>query len=458
MSTTIFAAIDVGSSELSMKIFEVSKKTGLKELEHIRHQIELGADTYKYGKIRYPLVQELCEVLRGFAAKMKEYDIHDYQAYATSAIREASNNILILDQIKLTSGIKVKILSNSEQRFLSYMAITLNEPKFPSIIEKDTALIDVGSGSTQISLFHKGYLYHTQNISIGTLRIRELLGSLEHKTDNYQNLITEYISNELITYYELFLPSTKIESAIAIGCNPREIILTKLLNEIKPKNTYFIPVTLCDGIAVELAGRKHKILPTRNFSDDIIYCARNIAKRFHCNMAHINNVEFLSIQIFDGIRKLHGLGKRERLILQLAVILHTCGDFINMNTSRENAYQIVSSSELIGLSDLEKDMVAHIVRYTTDTFPKYTQLVNGFSKDTYLTISKLFAIFIIANALDKSHRQKLSNLKVAVKQNTLTICVNTLEDITLECGLFEKKAEFFEEVYGIKPCIRQKRS
>ena len=102
-------------------------------------------------------------------------------------------------------------------------------------------------------------------------------------------------------------------------------------------------------------------------------------------------------------------------------------------------------------------MVAELVRYTVDTFPKFSPDMDGAKKDVYIKLSKLFAIFSIANALDKSHKQKFSDVKISLKQNILMITTNTVEDITLEYGLFDDKANFFEEVYGIKPCIKQKR-
>lgn len=509
MAFTTFAAIDVGSNELSMKIFQISKINGIQELEHVRHAIPLGADTYKYKKIRYELVDELCEVLTEFAEKMNEYQITDYLAYATSAIREASNSILILDQIKLRSGIKVKILSNSEQRFLCYKAIALKTDSFQKIIEKGTAIVDVGSGSIQISLFQYGCLKQTQNIKLGSLRVRELLSSLESQTDNYQRLISEYIDNELITFFELFLRDQKIEQVIATGDQinlllnltgkqadmepvsakalkehvssflykpidaltnksnvskeqlslliPTALIYYKIFEETNAKQIYFSGITLCDGIAAEYAERKEKIQSDHDFTNDIICCAKNMADRYHCNRAHTDNVTYLALNLFDSIRKIHGLGKRERLLLEIAIILHNCGDYIDLNHCKENSYQIIMSTELIGLSHKEREIVAQLVHYSTDNFPRFSHYMDGIDKDTYIKLSKLFAIFVIANALDKSHTQKFSDVKISLKQNKLTITADTTEDITLEYGLFDEKASFFEEVYGIKPCIKQKR-
>ena len=65
----------------------------------------------------------MCQVLEEFVQIMKSYKVKDYRAYATSAMREAHNRQIILDQIRVRTGLTVRIISNSEQRFISYKAI-----------------------------------------------------------------------------------------------------------------------------------------------------------------------------------------------------------------------------------------------------------------------------------------------------------------------------------------------
>lgn len=529
MSQTTFAAIDVGSNEVSMKIYEVSKKNGIKELDHVRHTIELGADTYSIGKISHSLVDELCNVLIGFTKKMKEYDIADYSACATSAIREAQNQLLILDQIKLSSDLKVKVLSNSEQRFLLHKAIALKENDFNTIIQKGTAIVDVGAGSIQISLFNQGSLLTTQNIKLGSLRIRELLSDMEYQTSDYNRLISEYIDNDIQTFKELFFHQIEIKHIIGIGENLTEFIrnsyemfqrnsfapgslsesqvpldpnLCDRINRIdfeqfyqnllstsidlishklgipKEQATLIIPTamiyyqmfevtnaefmwlpgsTLCDGLVADYAEKKEKILPSHEFTQDIIGTARNIAKRYLCNEPHFSFVERMSLHLFDQMKKIHGLGKRERLLLQIASILHSCGEFINMNNVADNSYHIIMSSEIIGLSHSEREMVANLARYNTEQFPVVTEDKLSYEREQYITLCKLTAILQIANALDKSHKQKFDTVRIQYKNNEMMMYAETLQDITLEQGLIHKKAYFFEEVYGIRPVLKRKK-
>lgn len=78
MAAHLFAAIDVGSFELEMGIYETTSRNGLREIDHLRHVISLGRDTYHTGKISYHLVDEMCQVLEEFAQVMKSYQVEDY--------------------------------------------------------------------------------------------------------------------------------------------------------------------------------------------------------------------------------------------------------------------------------------------------------------------------------------------------------------------------------------------
>ena len=129
MAVKTFAAIEVGSSQLSMKIYEISKKLGFKELDHGRYSIGLGVDTYSKGVIGFEKVNELCEVLKKFRFKMDEYQVDDYYAVGGSALREAKNRDLIVDQIFIKTGLKVDIISNAQQRFFILKSVAYKMKK-----------------------------------------------------------------------------------------------------------------------------------------------------------------------------------------------------------------------------------------------------------------------------------------------------------------------------------------
>lgn len=142
-----------------------------------------------------------------------------------------------------------------------------------------------------------------------------------------------------------------------------------------------------------------------------------------------------------------GLSKRERLILELAAMLHDCGKYISIHNAAECSYNIIMATEIIGLSHREREMLAQVVKYNTTPM----------EPETDLTVIKLTAILRVANALDRSHKQKMQDCRFELKDSELMISTKSKEDIALEKGLFVDKAEFFEEVYGIKPVIKQKK-
>ena len=78
-------------------------------------------------------------------------------------------------------------------------------------------------------------------------------------------------------------------------------------------------------------------------------------------------------------------------------------------------------------------------------------------KETYLKIAKLTAILKLANGLDRSHKQKFKDIKISLRDHELIITVNTNEDITLEKGMLGDRADFFEEVFSVRPVIKQRR-
>lgn len=216
MAVKTFAAIDVGSYELSMKIFEVSKARGIHEIDHIRHSIDMGTETYITGKLGYERAEELCRILGEFRDIMKSYQVETYKAYGTSAIREMKNKAILLDQVEQRTGIKIDVLSNSEQRFLDYKSIAFQGEEFLKIIENPTAIVDIGGGSIQISLFDKDILVSTQNMKLGVLRLRERLQHLEASFGKYESLVEEMVESQMDVYKKLYLKERQIKNIIVV--------------------------------------------------------------------------------------------------------------------------------------------------------------------------------------------------------------------------------------------------
>ena len=198
---------------------------------------------------------------------------------------------------------------------------------------------------------------------------------------------------------------------------------------------------------------------SHNFEQDILDCARDINKRYHGIEYRTRGRELTALTIFDHMKKRQGLTKRDRLLLQLAAILSECGRYVSFTSVGESSYNIIMVTEIIGLSHIEREIVANIVKYSTERFGYFAILgMPSLDKESYLKIAKLTAIIRLAEGLDLSHKGKSEKLKIVNENDQMVLTVETNANMTLEFGLFDRHSTFFEEVFNIKPVLRQKKS
>ena len=229
-----FAAIYIGSYEVSIKIFEVSGKKKIRDIDYIRSRIELGRDAYSKGSIGYELVEALCDTLAEYKKIMDGYRVDSYEAYAAAALRNAENELFILDQIRIRTGLLVKVLSNSEHRFISYKSVAMRED-FERMIQKGAAVVDAGGGGMQITVFSKGKVVTTQHLALGTMRMREQLARKSNNLAQYELQVEELVDKELEVFKAMYLQETKIKYLIIIGDYISEI--SRKVEKNKEDNT-----------------------------------------------------------------------------------------------------------------------------------------------------------------------------------------------------------------------------
>jgi len=509
MAVMTFAAIDIGSYEVSMKIFEMSKRIGFRELNDVRYSLEIGKGVYSDGKIDSEMLNVLCEVLNDFKRLMQDFGVEEYRACGTSAFRELVNPLLIIEQIYQRTGMKIEILSSAEQHFLGYKSIAAIEKGFKKMIQKGTAILDVGGGSLQVSLFDKDALVTTQGLKMGSLRIRQRLQELEKTTIHYDKLVEEFIRNDLMSFQRLYLKDKDIRNVILMGdfitdmifqeemedriitreefmkryedtvgksvdllaqemeidpeyaslVVPTMVVCRNFIDIFNAESLWAPGVSLLDGIAYDFAEKKKFLKSVHNFENDILVTSKNIAKRYSSSKSHIQGTMNLCLNIFDSMKKVHCMGARERLLLQIAALLHDCGKYISMEKVSECSYQIIMSTDIIGLSSLERQMIACAVRFNNSAFVYYDELYSmgiAIDRESYIKVAKMTAILRLANAMDRSHYQKVKGIKAVLKDRELQMIVDSAQDISLELGLLKDKETFFEEVFGIRLVLRRK--
>ncbi len=507
MAVTTFAAIDIASYDVSIEIFELRKNSGLKSITRVRQNLELGRDTYALHKITLEKLQQLTDILSDYKRIMKEFGVSDYRACAKSAFREARNRYLAVDHIRRATGIEIDILSNSEQRFLGYKSIASKGEEFQQFIQKGTAIIDVGGGSTQISIFNKDALVMTQNMLLGSLRVRERLSSIRHETVHFDRLVRELIHKDLVNVRKMYLKNKEIKNIIlvgdyftnlifqnrndldktetkaefmewydhVVGSSPRDVadelgisaemssvliptatVYKELIEALNVETIWLPGIQLTDGIAYDYGEKVKLIRSAHDFEKDIVLAAKNISRRYASYKPHNEKLVEAACAIFDVVRKQAGLDARTKVLLKVACYLHDCGKYISLVNVGDCSYNIIMSTEIIGLSVRERRIIANVAKYNTQelSYYKVDGITDELSEYDYMLVCHLAAIMRLANCLDQSYKQKVEGIAVSKKDRELVIAVDVNSDYTLEKGIFRENVDFFEEIYDLKPVLK----
>ncbi len=172
------AAIDIGSNgaRLLIKNFRTAEDGSqqISRVMYMRVPLRLGSDVFTLGKISKERAVMMKHMLKAFRQLMKLNQVDDYRACATSAMRDAENGKKVLKKLHEDTGIGLEIINGREEARLLCNNIVENIES----AKGNYAYIDVGGGSTEISLLHDGTLTHSHSYNIGTLR---MLGGMVSK-------------------------------------------------------------------------------------------------------------------------------------------------------------------------------------------------------------------------------------------------------------------------------------
>ncbi|HEX8515073.1 MAG TPA: exopolyphosphatase [Bacteroidia bacterium] len=165
-----FAAIDIGSNAVRLLFCNVhihNGKTSIKKAELIRVPIRLGEDSFINKRISVKKADKLVKAMTAFRNLMDVYDAVDYRACATSAMRDADNRYEVVERVRKEAGIKIEIIDGKTEADIIYSShITQHLDK-----DQNYLYIDIGGGSTELTLFSKNKAVASQSFNIGTIRL-----------------------------------------------------------------------------------------------------------------------------------------------------------------------------------------------------------------------------------------------------------------------------------------------
>lgn len=165
-----FAAIDIGSNAVRLlfsNVVEDGISVSFKKSSLLRVPLRLGEDSFSLGKLSPKKIDKLVDTMKAFSLLMKVHDVVAFRACATSAMREASNSKDVVARVKKEAGIEIEVIDGKEEAEIIYAN------QIVELIDDDShyLYVDVGGGSTEITLFGNRKLIDSRSFDIGTLRI-----------------------------------------------------------------------------------------------------------------------------------------------------------------------------------------------------------------------------------------------------------------------------------------------
>jgi exopolyphosphatase/guanosine-5'-triphosphate,3'-diphosphate pyrophosphatase len=229
------------------------------------------------------------------------------------------------------------------------------------------------------------------------------------------------------------------------------ILVLKLFLEQTGAARIAVPlVSIREGYLIDLTLGVDSDLQKEFFSQ-IIASAVNLGRKFHFDEAHARHVAKFCMVLFDALAKVHGMNRRQRMMLETAAILHDIGTYIKASGHNRHGQYIVANSEIFGLPRDELDLIANVIRYHRGDAPSEADIEYiSLQREERILVLKMASILRVADALDRGHAQQIKDLTVERRAETISLHTHGGYDSSLELMDIEEKARLFQDAFGYK--------
>lgn len=504
----LVAVLDMGASAIRLIIAEIGTDRSIRTIEEASRGILLGRDTFSSGAIRSKTIDATLTALANFRHLIDGYGVQETRAVATSAVREARNVDIFLDRIRGRTGIEFDIINEAEESRLIFLAV---RPVLDARLElrtESTLILEVGGGSTSLMLLRVGQPNRSAVYALGSVRLRQQLELRRLPHDAQLSLLKRSIAN-VVDEIRHDVPLNRVAHVVAIGgearfaasqlrqgqdddatveierraflgfCDglepldeeqigdrfgltageaealvPSLLVYRAILAETAATTVAISDASLRRGALLDLAERGGG-LSAAHFEQEVLASAEAVGHKYRFDRNHGRHVAHLAVRLFDEFQAEHGLSQRERLLLQVAALLHDIGVFLSLRAHHKHSQYVLSSTQIFGLSNDETAIVANIARYHRRGLPNKSHLLYvALDRQDRLIVNKLGALLRIANALDAEHLQKVREIRLIRRDRAWILEVAGDGDLTMEQLAATARADLLAETFGRELVIR----
>lgn len=495
------AIIDVGSNNIKLEIHHVDPQGNHELLLREKVPARLGHQVFITRKLAKANAEQAIEGLKYFQKLIKSKNCKKVIAIGTAALREAAAESF-LKQVRKKTGIAIQVISGVEEARLIYQGVRattkLGSEKF--------LLIDIGGGSTELTIADESKPYFIQSLRLGTVRLKELFESddkeLSRKlSEKYIEKVLDPFKKEILSFgvhkailtggtarnvcsmleakesgceEDRGLPAMKTGKVVAIaeeinkldtealrnypGLDPQRadiisegaLLLSKILSELQIQTALVSPRGLRDGALVDYIQRKLQRKFYRTKQKDIRKTSiLYLCEKYRVNKKHAKQCANLAVNLFDELNANGNYDAAHKDILYGAAYLHDIGLFINYSEHHKHSYYIISNTDIPGFSAPETHLMALVCRYHRKAIPKKTHVEFAEKKESEQEVVRFLAgILRLSIALDKSAHSLVESVRlIEEEKDHLVLELDSHgKDLSLELWDADRKKKLLEKV------------
>ena len=461
------AAIDIGTNSIHMIVVEVKSDLSFEVIDREKDMVRLGAGGLDGRSLTPSAMTAGLQTLAKFKRLAESNKVDEILAAATSATREAENGGDFIAEVAKQTGIRIKVISGTEEARLIHLAAGYGV----DVGASTAGVIDIGGGSVEITLGTATHLTLGKSFKTGVIRLTEhfvrtdplsarderrlvkhlnrtmgshlaqiaksgfdriigtsgtilSLGALALVGDDGEvpeELRNQRVSAKALRRVRKRLVAADIEERLEIpGLDPRRadlsvagsVLLDTILRGLGAADITLCDLALREGLVLDYIRRNSaRIRKIERYPDVRRRSVVELGERCGYWSEHAQQVARLALSIFDQTRSVHGLGDREREWLEFGALLHDVGVHISYDRHHRHSYYLIKNGGLRGFEPREIEIIALVARYHRQATPKKSHDGYGDLNGTLRTaVRVLSAIVRLAEGLDRSHAQALAGI------------------------------------------------